>query len=95
MLKVITVAAIATLALAVTIAPKPALAHDEGAVAAGVIGGLAAGAIVGSQMNRDGYGGPGQYEQGYQPVYGGCHIERRTVEDSYGRIHTRRVRVCD
>ena len=34
MLKVITVAAIAALALAVTVAPKPALARDGGAVAA-------------------------------------------------------------
>jgi hypothetical protein len=51
-LKVITVAAIAALALAVTVAPKPALAHDSGAVAAGVIGGLAVGAIIGSQANR-------------------------------------------
>ena len=50
MLKVITVAAVAALALAVTVAPNPALAHDGGAVAAGVVGGLAVGAIVGSQM---------------------------------------------
>jgi hypothetical protein len=95
MLKIITVAAFAALALAVTVTPNPALAHDGGAVAAGVIGGLAVGAIVGSQMNRNGYGGPGYYEQGYQPVYGACHIERQAFEDGYGRVHTRQVRVCD
>jgi hypothetical protein len=50
MLKVITAAAIAALALAVTVAPKPALA-ENGEIAAGVIGGLAVGAIVGSQMH--------------------------------------------
>lgn len=100
MMKVITAAAIAGLALAVTIAPQPAQARNGGAVAAGVIGGLAAGAIIGSQVNGGYYGGPGYYEPGYygrpyQPVYGACHIERQRVEDGYGRIHIRRVRVCD
>jgi hypothetical protein len=95
MLKVITVAAIAGLALAVTVAPKPALARDGGAVAAGVIGGLAVGAIIGSQANRGYYGGPGYYEQSYQPGDGDCHIERQRVADGYGRVYIRRVRVCD
>ena len=97
MLKVITVAAVAGLALAVTVAPKPALARDGGAVAAGVIGGLAVGAIIGSQANRGYYGGPGYYEQSYQPAYddGDCHIERQRVADEYGRVYIRRVRVCD
>lgn len=93
-MKVITVAAIAGLALAVTVAPKPALARDGGAV---VIGGLAVGAIIGSQANRGYYGGPGYYEQSYQPAYddGDCHIERQRVADGYGRVYIRRVRVCD
>ena len=100
MMKVITAAAIAGLALAVTVAPQPAQAHDGGAVAAGVIGGLAVGAIVGSQVNGGYYGGPGYYGRGYydrpyQRVYGACHTERQQVEDGYGRIHIRRVRVCD
>jgi len=51
MLKVITIAAMAALALAVTATPQPAFARD-GAVAAGLIGGLAVGAIIGSQVNR-------------------------------------------
>lgn len=90
MLKVITVVAIAALALAVTATSKPAFARDGGAVAAGVIGGLAAGAIIGSQMNRDdGY----RYRQ--RAYYRDCHIERRDFEDRYGRLHVRSVRVCD
>ena len=59
--------AIAALALAVTAAPQPAFARDGGAVAAGVIGGLAVGAIIGSQADRGYYGGPGYYQSGYQP----------------------------
>jgi hypothetical protein len=97
MMKSITIAAVAALTLAITVSSQPAFAGGNGgAVAAGVVGGLAVGAIVGSQANRGYYGGPGYYESGYQPVYGGgCHIERQQVEDGYGRIHIRRVRVCD
>jgi hypothetical protein len=104
MLKSMTVAAIAALALAITLSPQPASARG-GAVAAGVIGGLAVGAIIGSQANSGYYGGPGYYGPGYygpgyygrpyQPVYGACHIERQQFEDGYGRIRTQRVRVCD
>ena len=97
MLKIITVVAISALALGVTVAPKPAQARNDGAIAAGVVGGLAVGAIVASQP-RGYYGGQGYYESGYQPVYGyggGCHTERQQFEDGYGRIRVRRVRVCD
>jgi hypothetical protein len=87
MLKVIAVAAVAALTLAVTLTPKPALA-ENGQIAAGVIGGLAVGAIVGSQMNRD----DGYRRRAY---YRECRIERRDFEDRYGRLHVRRVRVCD
>lgn len=87
MMKFITVAAIATMTMAVTVAPKPALA-ENGQIAAGVIGGLAVGAIVGSQMNRnDGYRHRSRYRE--------CRIERRDWEDRRGRLHVRRVRVCD
>src|SRR5665213_3970757 len=97
MSKIISLVAIAALAMAVIATSQPALARDGGAVAAGVIGGLAVGAIIGSQANRGYYGGPGYYEQGYQPVYGDgdCHIERQRVADGYGRVYIRRVRVCD
>ncbi len=96
MMKSMTLAAVAALTLAVAVTSQPAYAGGNGgAVAAGVVGGLAVGAIVGSQANRGYYGGPGYYEFGYQPVYGGCHVERQQFEDRYGRIHTQRVRVCD
>ena len=96
MLKFMTLTAVAALALAVTSSSQPAFAGGNGgAVAAGVVGGLAVGAIIGSQANRGYYGGPGYYESGYQPVYGGCHTERQQVEDGYGRVHIQRVRVCD
>jgi hypothetical protein len=95
MLKVISLAAIAALAVTVTAASQPAFARNDGAVAAGVIGGLAVGAIIGSQVNRGYYEGPGYYESGYQPGYRECHTERQAIEDGYGNVRMRRVRVCD
>jgi hypothetical protein len=96
MFKTITLTAVSALALAVMVTPQPAAAGGHGgAVAAGVIGGLAVGAIVGSQVNRGPYGGPGYYEPGYQPVYGACHVERQQVVDQYGNYRMQRVRVCD
>jgi hypothetical protein len=91
MLKVITFAAVAALALAVTVMPKPALARDDGAVAAGVIGGLAVGAIVGSQGDRD----DGYRERHYRARYSDCHMERQEVNDRYGNSRVVSVRVCD
>lgn len=91
MFKVITLATVAALTFAVSIAPKPAHA-ENGQIAAGVVGGLAVGAIVGSQLNRnDGY------RDGYRERvrYRECRVERRDYEDRYGRLHVRRVRVCD
>jgi hypothetical protein len=91
MLKLVTVATIAALALAVTVTPKPAFA-ENGAIAAGVIGGLAVGAIVGSQMNNDdGY----RHRRRHRAYSRYCRIERRDFEDRHGRLHVRRVRVCD
>lgn len=96
MSKSIALTVVAALALAVMASSQPAFAGGNGgAVAAGVVGGLAVGAIIGSQANRGYYGGPGYYESGYQPVYGGCHTERQQVQDEYGNIRIRRVRVCD
>jgi hypothetical protein len=89
MLKITTLAAVAALAMAITVAPKPALA-ENGAIAAGVVGGLAVGAIVGSQMNRD-----DGYRHRQHVRYRECRIERRDYEDRYGRLHVRSVRVCD
>jgi hypothetical protein len=93
MLKVITLVAIAALAVAVTATPNPAFARDDGAVAAGVIGGLAAGAVVGSQIDRD--RDYRDHDRGYRGHDGDCRIERQEVTDRYGNEHLRRVRVCD
>jgi hypothetical protein len=79
----------------------PASARDDGAVAAGVLGGLAVGAIIGSQAaqpQRNYYGGPGYANQ--PVVYERremreCHIEREQVVDQYGYVHNRRIQVCD
>jgi hypothetical protein len=97
MLKFMTAASIAALTLAVTVAPKPAQA-ENGQIAAGVIGGLAVGAIVGSQVGRDGYrddgyrGDRGYYRSSYRARE--CYIERQDFEDRYGRLRVRNVRVC-
>jgi hypothetical protein len=93
MLKIISLTAIAAFALAVTATSQPAFARDDGAVAAGVIGGLAVGAIVGSQMDRD--RDYRDHDHGYRRHYSDCRIERREVTDRYGNEHFRRVRVCD
>ena len=47
-----TLAAVAAIALAASLAPKPAEARNDGAaIAAGVIGGIAAGAIIAGSAN--------------------------------------------
>ena len=96
MLKTIALAALATVAVVATTPSNPAQARDgvNGAIAAGAIGGLAVGAIIGSQQ-RDYYGGPGYAQPYYQPVYGACHTERQEFVDQYGRMRVQRVRVCD
>lgn len=68
----ITLATAASLAVGAIAAPSPAEARGGGAIAAGVIGGLAAGAIIGSAVARpygyyDGYYGGGYYAGG--PYY--------------------------
>jgi len=97
MLKAMTLTAAAALVLAVTVSSQPAYAGGNGgALAAGIVGGLAVGAIIGSQSGGGYYNnGPGYYESGYQPGYGGCHIERQRVVDQYGNYRMRRIRVCD
>jgi len=63
-----------------------------------VIGGLAAGAIIGSAA---GYGpyyggyGPGYYAYAPGPAYyGGCYLTRQRIWDGWG-WRVRRVRVCN
>ncbi len=97
MLKVISLSAIAALALAVTATSQPAFAGGNGgAVAAGVVGGLAVGAIIGSQYNRPYYNRPAYYEDsGYRGGYSECRIVRHRYIGRDGYRHVQRVRVCD
>jgi hypothetical protein len=107
---------LATLAIAGVVAtaaiatPKEAEAywrgHRGGAVAAGVIGGLALGAIAAGAYRGGYYGGygyaPGYASYGYEPAYYGayayggpdCFIRRHRVWTNHGWI-IRRVRVCN
>jgi len=59
-----------------------------GAVAAGVIGGLALGALAASAATAPVYAAPAY---GYGPV---CRVVRRQVYDAYGRLVIRDVRTC-
>ena len=96
----------AAAALVAAALPSSAQAHCNGCgVAAGVVGGLAAGAIVGSAIANSGpryvepapvyaapppgYAEPPEYAD--RPV---CHIERRQVWDGYG-YRMQRMEVCD
>lgn len=90
---------VAGLALLGTLVSTPAQARDDGAVAAGVIGGLALGAIAGSAAsNANGYNG--DYAPAYaapRPYYGSrCYYQRQPVYDEDGElVGRRRVRVCE
>jgi hypothetical protein len=96
MLKTLTgITVAATLAVAgMTVAPQKAEAHCYGcAVGAGVIGGLAAGAIIGSAIagpHYYGYG-PGYYYAPAPAYYYGPHCWWRRHWTPYG---WRAVRVC-
>jgi hypothetical protein len=98
--------ALAAAALVAAALPSSAQAHCNGCgVAAGVVGGLAAGAIVGSAIANSGpryvepapvyaapppgYAEPPEYAD--RPV---CHMERRQVWDGYG-YRMQRMEVCD
>jgi hypothetical protein len=91
----IAIAAAATLALGTLAAPQPAQARCIGCwIGAGIIGGLAAGAIIGSAA-RPYYYGPGYYYGPRPAYYGpGCYWTHRRWWDGW-RWHSRRVRVCD
>ena len=95
-----TIAAAATLAIAAAAAPTTANA-DNGRITAGVIGGLAAGAVIGSALSQPHYyyGGPyAYYDNGpyaYATVPGpSCVIHREQFWDGFA-WRVRRVRVCD
>jgi hypothetical protein len=93
--------AVTAMALAVTsvAAPRPAEAGG-GRIAAGVIGGLAAGALIGGALAAPryygpyGYYGPGPYYYGagYYPGPG-CYWQRQRFWDGF-MWRVRRVEVC-
>jgi 4-amino-4-deoxy-L-arabinose transferase-like glycosyltransferase len=86
----IAIAAAATLGFATVAAPQPAQAR-HGGVAAGIIGGLAFGTLLGAAAAAN---GPYAYAPG--PVYYGpaCYWTRQRIWDGWG-WHWRRVRVCN
>ena len=97
MKRILAIAAVSALALSFA-ASNPASARNDGAVAAGILGGLAVGAIIGSQAQRNYYERPGYvdgpvYEQREQ--YRECHVERQEVMDQNGYVRLRKIQVCD
>lgn len=77
---------------------------NGGAVAAGVIGGIAAGALIAGAArpaygySNSYYAAPAPRYRSYEPVYYDapvCHVERRKVWIDDYRYTVRRVRVCD
>ena len=84
-----TLAAAASIAVAALAAPAPAQARG-GAIAAGVIGGLAAGAIIGGAARPYGYDDGPYYAAAPYP---GCGVRRERFWDGY-RWRTHRVRAC-
>ncbi len=83
--------------------------NNGAAVAAGLIGGLALGALAANSYGYGGYGGYAPvtygYGYGYAPVrrhyyapvsygYGGCFIERRVRINRFGERVIRDVQVC-
>jgi hypothetical protein len=64
---------------------------NGGAVVAGLIGGLALGAIASAAANP--YYGPAYYRPAYYAPPR-CVFERRRVVNPYGRVVVRRIRIC-
>src|SRR5512132_2410742 len=78
-------AAAATLGLAAVATPQPAEARHGGAIAAGVIGGLAIGALIGSAASAPYAYAPGYYGgPAYYGGYGGCYWTRQRFWDGWG-----------
>ena len=84
-------AAVASVAVAMLAAPTGARADNSGAVAAGVIGGLAVGAMIGSAAAANN----GPYYQPAPAYYGpSCYWARQRVWDGFAWRWTR-MRVCN
>lgn len=92
-----TVLAAAALSGAMLLTPTQQAEARGGQVAAGIIGGLAAGALIGAAAAHGPYYGYGPgYYYGPGPAYYGPHCwwHRERVWDGWG-WRVRRVRVCD
>ena len=98
MTRILTVAALAaTVAIGGLAASSEAQARNGGAIAAGVIGGLAVGAIVGgaAAQQRGYYDGPRYEAQPAYGAYGGTCVQRREVwSNRYQNYVVRNVRVA-
>ena len=96
----VTLTAASAIALFASGASTPVAAGDGGAIAGAALGGLAVGAIIGSQAARPRsyYGGPAYVEDVYvaqpQPVNRECYYQRREYMDQWGNVRVRNVRVC-
>jgi hypothetical protein len=86
-------AAAGAIAVTAIAAPVPAQARNEGAIAAGVVGGLAAGAIIGSTASHAYASEPPAvvYYGSYPPR--DCHWVRERVWTDFGP-RWRDIRVC-
>lgn len=92
----IAIAAAATLGLATVAAPQSAQAR-HGHIAAGIIGGLAFGALLGAAASGPYYYGPGPYYYGRGPIYYGgapCYWTHQRFWDGW-TWRSQRIRVCD
>ena len=90
MKKSIALTAVTMLTAAAIAAPSPADARG-GRVAAGIIGGLAAGAIIGGALSSPYYDPPGPAYYGYGPYYYGPRCYWRRV---WTPIGPRSERIC-
>ncbi len=89
--KRLSVAAVATLAvIGFSGAANAQHHHGGGGFGPGFVGGLAAGAVIGSGA----YYGGGYYDGPYA-YGGGCYIQRQAYINRFGHRVIRRVRVCD
>ena len=79
----------------------PTQARDGGAFAAGMIGGLAAGAMIGASTNAYArpvyYTRPVYYARPYrrQVIVEDCRVILKRRYNAYGDVVVRRVRICD
>lgn len=96
MFRKVSLAAAAAFMLA-TATTAPAQAHDGGAIAAGIIGGLALGGLAAAAAAQPayGYGYPVYVDRPvYRRVRLHCWREPHQAVDYYGGTYWRSVRVC-